>query len=98
MTRYKSTGAAMEALRANEVWAVMGPLSQLEAGSGEGVAVHAPLLPGFQLSRWTLGVAVHQSHRDLGYAVDDAVAAALADGRIAAIFAEYGLDFTPPER
>jgi ABC-type amino acid transport substrate-binding protein len=98
LTRYKTTGAAMDALRAGEVWAVMGPLSQLEAGSGEGVAVHAPLLPGFQLSRWTLGVAVHQSHRDLGYAVDDAVAAALADGRIAAIFAEYGLDFTPPER
>ncbi len=98
MTRYKTTGAAMAALNAGEVWAVMGPLSQLEAGAGPGVAVHAPLLPGFQLSHWTLGVAVHQSHRDLGYAVDDAVAAALADGRIAAIFADYGLDFTPPDR
>lgn len=98
ITRYKTVAAAMEAMKAGEVWAVMGPLSQLEAGADEGIAVHAPLLPGFQLSRWTLGVAVHQSHRDLGYAVDDAVAAALADGRIAAIFANYGLDFTPPER
>lgn len=98
ITRYKTVAAAMEGLHANDVWAVMGPLSQLEAGAGDGIAVHAPLLPGFQLSRWTLGVAVHQSHRDLGYAVDDAVAAALADGRIAAIFANYGLDFTPPER
>ncbi|MFN4202932.1 MAG: substrate-binding periplasmic protein [Tabrizicola sp.] len=98
ITRYKTVAAAMEALGAGEVWAVMGPLSQLQAGASDGIAVHAPLLPGFQLSRWTLGVAVHQSHRDLGYAVDDAVASALADGRIAAIFADYGLDFTPPER
>jgi ABC-type amino acid transport substrate-binding protein len=98
ITRYKTVSEAMVALTAGEVWAVMGPLSQLEAGAGAGLAVHAPLLPGFQLSRWTLGVAVHQSHRDLGYAVDDAVAAALADGRIAGIYATYGLDFTPPER
>jgi ABC-type amino acid transport substrate-binding protein len=98
ITRYRTVADAMEGLARGEVWAVMGPLSQLEAGAGEGVAVHAPLMPGFQLSRWTLGVALHQSHRDLGYAVDDAVAAALADGRIAAIFAQYGLDFTPPDR
>jgi ABC-type amino acid transport substrate-binding protein len=98
ITRYKTMAAAMEGLARGEVWAVMGPLSQLKAGAVEGVAVHAPLLPGFQLSRWTLGIALHHSHRDLGYAVDDAVAAALADGRIAAIFANYGLDFTPPER
>jgi ABC-type amino acid transport substrate-binding protein len=98
ITRYKSVAEAMAGLTSSELMAVMGPLSQLEAGAKAGVAVHSPLLPGFQLSRWTLGVAVHQSHRDLGYAVDDAVAAALADGRIAAIFSEYGLDFTPPER
>jgi ABC-type amino acid transport substrate-binding protein len=98
VTRYKTTGAAMAGLRAGEVMAVMGPLSQLEYGATDGIAVHMPLMPGFQLSRWTLGTAVHQSHRDLGYAVDDAVASALADGRIAAIFATYGLDFTPPDR
>lgn len=98
LTRYKTVAEAMAGLKAGEVMAVMGPLSQLEAGAGGGVAVHAPLLPGFQLSRWTLGVAVHQSHRDLGYAVDDAVAAALADGRIARIYAAYGLAFTPPDR
>jgi ABC-type amino acid transport substrate-binding protein len=98
ISRFKTVAEAMAGLKAGETWAVMGPLSQLEAGAGEGIAVHAPLLPGFQLSRWTLGVAVHQSHRDLGYAVDDAVAAALADGRIAAIYSSYGLAFTLPER
>lgn len=98
VTRYRTTLAAMDGLKAGEVVAVMGALSQLDHGSGEGIAVHTPLMPGFQLSHWTLGLAVHHSHRDLGYAVDDAVAAALADGRIAAIHAAYGLDFTPPDR
>jgi ABC-type amino acid transport substrate-binding protein len=98
MRRYRTTGLAMEALRAGEVMAVMGPQSELEWTDGDGIVVHNPDLPAFSVSGWTLGVAVHTSHRDLGYAVDDAIAAGLADGRIAAIYAQYGLDFIPPER
>ena len=98
MHRFKSVGAAMQALQAGEVMAVMGPLSELESGAGDGVRVHTPPLPGFALGTWTLGLALHQSHRDLGYAVDDAVAAGLADGRIAAAYKARGLDFTPPVR
>lgn len=98
--RYPSVAQAMQALAAGEVSAVAGPLGQLEHGArGKGgLAVHTPPLMGFQLSKWTLGAAVHQSHRDLGYAIDDAIAAALADGRIAAAYAAQGLTFTPPER
>lgn len=98
MKRFPDTAGAMGALRAGEVMAVMGPVSQLLAAAGDGIAVHAPPLPGFATGRWTLGLAVHHSHRDLAYAVDDAVAAALKDGRIAAAYASYGLIFTPPER
>lgn len=96
--RFPTVDAAMQALRDGRVMAVMGPLAQLQYGAGDGVAVHTPPLPGFSLSRWTLGAAVHQSHRDLGYAVDDAIAAALADGRVAALHADLGLSFTAPER
>lgn len=96
--RFRDMAAAMAALAAGEVMAAMGPLGQLEWQLAEGLAVHTPLLPGFALGRWTLGLAVHQSHRDLAYAVDDAVAAALADGRIVALHADHGLSFTPPER
>lgn len=96
--RYPTMAAAMAALRAGEVMAAMGPLTQLQAGADAGIGVHTPPMPGFAAGRWTLGLAVHTQHRDLGYAVDDAVAAALADGRIKALYDEYGASFLPPQR
>jgi ABC-type amino acid transport substrate-binding protein len=96
--RFPSMAEAMATLGRGEVLAAMGPQAQLQYDAGEGVAVHTPPLPQFALAKWTLGLAVHQSHRDLAYALDDAVAAALADGRIAKIYADLGLSFTPPER
>lgn len=96
--RYKTTLAAMGGLDANEVMAVMGPRAEIEAGITPDIAVHEPGLLGLAKSKWTLGVAVSQQHRQLGYAVDDAIAAALEDGRIAAIFQRYGVDFMPPVR
>ena len=97
VVRFPSADAALEALGAGEVPAVMAPLSQLEGALGPGLAVHSPPLPGFGRGRWTVGAAVHQAYRPLGYAVEDAVAAGLADGRIAAIFAERGLTHAAPE-
>lgn len=96
--RFKSMAQAMEALSAGETMAAMGPRAQLQFGATEGVAVHQPPLPGFARARWTVGIAIHQSHRDLAYALDDAIAAALSDGRIAEAYAAYGLTFSPPDR
>ena len=96
--RYPTYVAAMTALADGETMAAMGPLAQLQAGAGEGIAVHRPPLAGFAVSEWTLGVAVHQAYRALGYAVDDAIRAGLEDGRIDAIFAEWGVTHLPPER
>lgn len=96
--RFPSMALAMDALNRAEVPAAMGPRAMLEAGAGDGVLVATPPLPGLAVGAWTVGVAVHHSHRDLGYAVDDALAAALADGRVAALFEDAGLSFTPPER
>lgn len=98
MHRYPSVAEAMDGLAGGDVMAVMGPLGQLEAGLAPGLKVHQPPLPGFGRGSWTLGVAVHMRYRALGYAVDDAIAAGLADGRIAAIFADYGLSFQTPDR
>ncbi|WP_264214599.1 substrate-binding periplasmic protein [Leisingera thetidis] len=95
--RYPSAAAAMAGLARGETKAAMGPLAQLEAGLTAQTAVHVPPLPGFAAGRWTAGVAVHFSYRPLAYAVEDAIAAGLQDGRIAAIFAAHGLSHRPPE-
>ncbi|SMX32778.1 substrate-binding periplasmic protein [Maliponia aquimaris] len=96
--RFPTMQQAMAALAAGEVKAAMGPRAQLDFGLTPDLEVHQPPLPGFSVGSWTVGVGVHFAYRPLGYAVDDAIAAALADGRIAAIFADYGLSFAPPER
>lgn len=97
-TRYPSTLAAMEGLAKGEVMAVMGPLSQLEAGLVEGLAVHQPPLVGFARGSWTLGVGINFRYRPLAYAVDDAIWSGLSDGRIEKIFNDHGLSFQLPER
>ncbi|SFR45988.1 transporter substrate-binding domain-containing protein [Litoreibacter janthinus] len=96
--RFADMQAAMGALTSGEAKAAMGPLAQLEFGLTDGSDVHQPPLAGFAVSKWTLGVAVNFRYRPLSYAVDDAVLAALQDGRIAKIYENYGLSFQPPER
>lgn len=95
--RYPTMQAAMAALNKGETMAAMGPLTQLEYFKGDGVAIHEPPLAGLAKSHWPLATAVHFAYRPLAYAVDDAVTAALADGKIAEIFANYGLTHNPPE-
>lgn len=94
--RHPSTQAAMAALARGETKAAMGPLHELEWGLTPELAVHSPPLPGLARGTWTLGVAVRHSFRPLGYAVGDAIRAAVADGRLAAVFESHGLSWTPP--
>lgn len=96
--RYATMAEAMEALAQGEVMAAMGPRGQLDYGLTDDLGVHQPPLPGFAVGAWTVGLGVNFRYRPLGYAVDDAIYAALSDGRMAAIFESYGLSFTPPER
>ncbi len=98
MRRYPSPADAMKALGAGEVKAVVGSLGQLEAGISENVAVHQPAMPGLSIGTWTLGVAIRHNYRALGYSVDDAIRAAIDDGRLEAIFEKHGLTYQPPER
>lgn len=96
--RYPTMAEAMEALAQGDVMAAMGPLGQLEYGRREGVGIHRPPLAGLARGSWTLGTGLHFSYKPLGYMVDDAVNYALQDGRIEAIYADYGLTLLPPER
>lgn len=96
--RFPTMEGAMAALAAGEVKAAMGPLAQLEHGQTETIGVHQPPLPGFSRGAWTIGLGVHFAYRPLAYWVDDAIRYALDDGRIETIFADYGLNFSAPER
>ncbi|MEO0866091.1 MAG: transporter substrate-binding domain-containing protein [Pseudomonadota bacterium] len=96
--RFPDMAAAMQALADGKTMAAMGPRAQLEHGLTDALDLHQPPLPGFSVGRWTLGVGVNFRYRPLSYAVDDAIRYALEDGRIAQIYADYGLSFVPPER
>lgn len=95
--RFATMAAAMQALTAGETMAAMGPRAQVEWGLGEGTAYHVPPLAGLARGKWELGVAVNFRYRALGYMVDDAIRAAREDGRIADIYAGYGLTWQPVE-
>ncbi|MEM9062968.1 MAG: transporter substrate-binding domain-containing protein [Pseudomonadota bacterium] len=96
--RYRTVPEAMAALAAGDVKAVTGPLSQLQGNLAPGISVHQPPLPGLSRGKWTLGVAVRHNYRRLGYAIDDALGAAIADGRMQEIFDQFGVSFAPPVR
>lgn len=96
MTRYPSMKAAMDGMKKGEVKAVMGTLSQLEFLKDDTIGVHTPPLVGLSSGKWPIGLAVRFNWRPLSYAADDAITAALKDGRIKAIFEKFGLTHTLP--
>jgi ABC-type amino acid transport substrate-binding protein len=95
-------GKAMQLLIDGEAAGAMGPMAQLEhalAGLGDrrknfGVGRTVPA--GLGQGTWTYGFAVRMNYRDLFYAVEQALADAVADGRMQKIFESYGLTYNPP--
>lgn len=95
--RFPTMAAAMEDLASGEIPAAMGPRGQLEYALTDDSGIHSPNMPGLGLGKWTLGVAVHFAYRPLAYSVDDAIQAAISDGRMEQIFTKFGLTYTAPE-
>lgn len=96
IVHYDSHEAAFEGMRANEVDAVMGVKGILEHNVSDGIMVHSPPLVNFSLNTWTLGIAVRMNYRELYYTADGIIADAIADGRMAQIFENYGVSYLPP--
>ena len=97
IVRYPSHEEAIAGIDAGEVDAVMGIKSVLEhLDQSDAIAVGSPPLVNFALNEWTLGIAVRHNFRELSYAADYTISQALADGRIAEIFARYGIQHTAP--
>ncbi|MDU9003553.1 substrate-binding periplasmic protein [Sedimentitalea todarodis] len=95
--RYPTIADAMGGLARGDTKAAMGTRAQLEYGLAPDLGLHAPPMPGFGAGTWTAGIAVHFAYRPLVYAVDDAVVAAIGDGRLEQIFNDHGLTFRAPE-
>ena len=93
---------AASAFVEGEVPALMASRAQCEwvatraAERGIETNVLQPPMPGIVRTGWPIGIAVKHDSRDLGYAVGDALTALVDSGRMAAIFADYGVEWLPP--
>jgi hypothetical protein len=52
--------------------------------------------PNLGQATWDVGMAVHESNRQLAYAVEALTEAMIADGRMQALYAKYHLSYEVP--
>ncbi|UCH83215.1 MAG: transporter substrate-binding domain-containing protein [Candidatus Latescibacterota bacterium] len=90
---------AVTALLAGRLTGVMAPRSEIEGAAGkridELVLVEPGRLPGLMRTGWDLGLAVKQGHDALAEAVQSALGELHSSGRLAEIFAAYGVTYQP---
>ncbi len=99
VVHFGSTMEAAAALKKNELAAVMGRQTHIEAGLLGGPASYeiAPVAtPGMVVSGWDLGVAVKADNPELAAAIDAAMAELRKDGTIERIFTSRGLTYRAP--
>ncbi len=98
IVHYPSIENAYEGLEAAEVDAVMGVRGILQyLDQSDEIEVDTPPLLNFALDEWTIGIAVNFRYRELDETVDGVISDMISDGRMKAIFDEYGVEWLPPE-
>lgn len=97
---YRRLAQAFAAMEAGEVHAVMGTQAEIDwllaENTGAGMQLTENAYPNMGKQVWDLGMAVHDSNRQLAYALGDIAEAMVLDGRMAALYAEYGLRYMLP--
>lgn len=83
---------ALMASRAQSEW-----VASRAAEKGIETEVLQPPMPGIVRTGWPIGIAVKHDSRDLGYAVGDVLTEMIDSGRMAELFASYGVRWLPPE-
>ncbi len=94
-----SGDAALTAVKEGRADAVLATRAQVEhalMGGGERVKVRRGPLPALPSPGWDVGLAVKDDSRDLGDALERAIAGLRKDGTLSRIFAQYGVSPTPP--
>jgi ABC-type amino acid transport substrate-binding protein len=97
---YPSLQAAFAAMRAGEVDATMGMRGEIDwllrqAGDPQ-LKLAENAYPNMGKQVWDLGMAVHESNRQLAYAIEALVEPLVTDGGLEKIYAEYGLRYELP--
>ncbi len=97
VVHYPSAVAAAQALRDGDVAVALASQVEMEAGLGsrrETFALTPVNIPG---ASWTIGAAVDERSRDLGYAVGDILAEMIENGEMERIFRARALSYLPPD-
>ena len=98
---YPGVPQAFVAMKAGEVDAVMAMRGEVDWQVHEAhdpqVALAENAYPNMGKQRWEIGMAVHESNRQLSYAVEEALEALIREGKVQAIYAGYGLQYEVPE-
>ncbi len=100
VVHYRTAREAAMAFLNGTAAAVMAPESEIEAvvnNADAAIHIDPVAMGGFARSNWLVGAAVKEDSRDLRYAVEDVLAAMVADGRMAAIFARHGVSYRSPD-
>ncbi|MFL5273610.1 MAG: substrate-binding periplasmic protein [Anaeromyxobacteraceae bacterium] len=99
LVHFPSTLAAAAALRKNDVVAVMGLQSHIEAALGakkDGFGIAPVATPGLVVNGWDVGLAVKAEAVELAADLAKAMTAIAADGTLEKIFTTRGVTYAPP--
>ncbi len=102
MTRHYTTPRdAFAAMQKGEVTAVMAMQSEIDWMLSKADNPQYRLaengFPTMGKQTWDIGIAIRQTDRQLGYAVEEVLDGMIRSGEMAEIFASYGLRYTKPE-
>ena len=99
VVHFGGSQAAAAALRKNEIAAIMGPQTFLEAGLGEDAtrfSIAPVATPGLSITGWDIGLAVKADRPELAAALDGAMTELRREGAIQALFVKRGISYLPP--
>ncbi len=98
---YPTAQAAFAAMRAGEVDATMAMRGEIDWLLHETRDSHLRLgenaYPNMGKQAWDLGMAVHESNRQLAYALEGELETLIRDGDVERLYARYGLRYELPE-
>ena len=98
---YPDVGQAFAAMKAGEVDAVMAMRGEIDwqvhQAADPQLALAENAYPNMGKQLWEIGMAVHESNRQLAYAVEEALEGLIRDGTLKALYEGYGLRYEVPQ-